>query len=77
MENILEDLKAQELLEDIQQYMKKDVSFLDALEHYCFKNQTEPELVGEVVRKSKVLMARAQEEGEQRLLVEKTVRLPI
>ena len=73
----LEDLKAKQILEDISTMLKNDVGFLDALEHYCFKEELEPELVGEVVRKSKILMARAEEDGEKRKLIPKTARLPL
>lgn len=55
----------------------KEVTFMDAVLHYCEKNNIEIESVAAYIRKNVVLKARLQEEAEILNYMPKTTRLPI
>lgn len=69
--------RTQQILKEISQYMNDDVGILDALTHYANKHDVEVEVLGEIVRKSPTMMARATLEAEKMRLIEATHRLPI
>lgn len=73
----LDNLKAEQILEEVAPWVNNEVSFFDALVHYAEKYDIEIELVGEIVRRSPVLKSKVREDAEKLHMVEKTSRLPI
>jgi len=76
MDNI-ENLKAEEILNEVTPWINEDISFFDALVHYADKYDLEIELVGEIVRRSPVLKSKVRDDAERLHMVEKTNRLPV
>lgn len=76
MDNI-ENLKAEQILREIEPWVNKEVSYFDALVYYSEKYGIEIELIGEIIKRSPVLKAKVQEDAEQLNMVEKVRRLPI
>lgn len=74
---MIEDLKAEEIMREVSNYVNSEVSFIDALVHYAEKYDLEIELVGEIVRRSQVLKAKVREDAEELNLLDKTTRLPV
>ena len=50
---------------------------MDAILHYCERNDIEIEAVAQYIRKNLVLKAKIQEEAEELNFLQKTARLPI
>lgn len=73
----MEDLKAEQILKEISDWINDDVTIMDALIHYADKHDLEIELIGEIVRRSPVLKAKVREDAERIRMVERTARLPI
>jgi len=73
----LEDSKSEQLLIAITELMESGVSFLDACIHYADTYDIEIEIIGEIIRRSQVLAAKAREDAESLRLVEKMHRLPV
>ena len=53
------------------------VDYLDAILHFCEKENLEIETVARFVRNNAILKAKVQEEAESLNIIEKTTRLPI
>lgn len=73
----MDDLKAEQILKEISDWINDDVTIMDALIHYADKHDLEIELIGEIVRRSPVLKAKVREDAERIRMVERTARLPI
>ena len=73
----MEDSRSEQLLIVITELMESGVPFLDACVHYAETKDIEVEIVGEIVRQSQVLTAKAREDAESLLLIEKINRLPV
>lgn len=73
----MDDLKAEQILKEISDWINEDVTIMDALIHYADKNDLEIELIGEIVRRSPVLKAKVREDAERIRMVERTARLPV
>jgi hypothetical protein len=73
----MDDLKSEQILKEISNYVNKDVSFIDALVYYAEKYNLEVELIGEIVRRSPILKAKVRDDAEKFKLVEKTSKLPL
>jgi hypothetical protein len=73
----MEDLKAEQILQEVSKWVNEEVTFMDALAHYADKYDLEIELIGEIVRRSPILKAKVREDAERLNMVEKTSRLPI
>lgn len=74
----MDNPRTEEIMREVGQYMNSDVGFLDALTHYAEKHDIEMEVLGEVVRKSNILMTKAIAEAESlRLIPRQPRRLPI
>ena len=71
------DQRSEELLEAITVLTESGVPFLDACVHYAEVMDIEIEIIGEIVRQSQVLTAKAREDAESLMLVEKIHRLPV
>ena len=56
---------------------QKGLSYIDAMLHYCDKNQIEPDVLGEMVRGSHIFKQKVQTEAEDLNFLPKTQRLPI
>jgi hypothetical protein len=55
----------------------KSVSLMDAIIHFCEKNDVEIEIVAQYIKKNIVLKAKIEEEAEELNFIQKTARLPI
>jgi len=55
----------------------KNVSFFDAVIHYCEINNLEVETAASMIKQSTVLKSKIQYEAEELNLMRKTARLPI
>jgi len=55
----------------------KDISFFDAVIHYCEINNLEVETVASMIKQSTILKSKIQYEAEELNLMRKTARLPI
>jgi Phage late-transcription coactivator len=62
-------------IEDI--VWEKDVSYIDAIVHYCERMGVEIESVGQAIRSNSNLKAKIQNEAEDLHFFEKTSKLPI
>ena len=63
-------------MENIEQLVQKtNMSYLDAIVHYCEENKLEPETAGKMVGGK--LKQHVQEEAENLHLIERTSKLPI
>ena len=63
-------------MENIEQLVQKtNMSYLDAIVHYCEENKLEPETAGKMVGGK--LKQHVQEEAEDLHLIERTSKLPI
>ena len=56
---------------------QKGLTYIDAMLHYCDKNQIEPDVLGEMVRSSHLFKQKVQLEAEDLNFLPKTNRLPI
>ena len=76
---MLKPLAAVDLHKEIMKMSKKfGISYIDALMHYCEKNDIDPEVIGKIVKKSSAFKAQVEEEAEALNLVEKVKnRLPL
>lgn len=82
MANIINDTPnefgVKTFLVEIEQLCRDEkVTFMDAVLHYCEKNNVEIESVAQYIRKNVVLKARLQEDAEELNYLQKTSRLPI
>ena len=69
---------AQSFLFEIEKLREKDsIDYMDAILHYCERNEIEIESVAQYIRKNLVLKAKIQEEAEELNFLQKTARLPI
>lgn len=73
----IEDLKAEQILKEIEPWINKDVTVFDAVIHYTEKYDIEIEVMGEIVKRSPILKAKIREDAEKRNMVEKIKRLPL
>lgn len=55
----------------------KDISYIEAIIHYCETNDLEIETVSELVSKNEVLKSHVEQEAEDLNFLEKKARLPI
>ena len=53
------------------------VDYMDAIIHYCEKNEVEIEVIAKYIKKNVVLKAKLQEEAEDLNFLMKTSRLPV
>jgi len=53
------------------------VSYLDAVVHYCEKRNIEIESIGDFIRKNALLRSKIQEDAESLNYLEKSAQLPI
>lgn len=82
MNAVIDDTKstssALQFLSEIEKLCKDDtVEYMDAILHYCEKNDVEIEVIAKFIQKNAVLKAKIQEEAENLNFLEKTSRLPI
>lgn len=71
-------LTAETILKEVEKYVNKDVSLIDALVHYSEIHNVEIELIGEIIRRSVVLKSKVREHAENlNLMAEKTSKLPV
>ena len=56
---------------------KYDISFIDAIIHYCEENGFDIETIGEIAAQNPILLSKLQEEAEKLNFLEKKIRLPI
>jgi len=69
---------AQSFLIEIEKLRRDStVSLMDAVIHYCEKNNVEIESVAQYMKKNLVLKSQLEEEAEQLNYLQKTARLPI
>jgi hypothetical protein len=54
-----------------------EVSYLDAVVHYCEKRNIEIESIGDFIRKNALLRSKIQEDAESLNYLEKSAQLPI
>jgi hypothetical protein len=54
-----------------------EVSYLDAVVHYCEKRNIEIESIGDFIRKNALLRSKIQEDAESLNYMEKSAQLPI
>ena len=54
-----------------------EVSYLDAVVHYCEKKNIEIESIGDFIRKNALLRSKIQEDAESLNYLEKSAQLPI
>jgi hypothetical protein len=54
-----------------------DVSYMEAVLHWCEKRGLEPEVGAELVKRSKPLLSKIQLEAEDLRFLKKTARLPL
>lgn len=73
----MKELRADDILREVETMVSEDVSYIDALVEYSNRHGVEIEVIGDIVRRSQVAMARIREDAENLSLVEKTKRLPI
>lgn len=67
-----------QFLSEIEKLCRDDsVEYMDAILHYCEKNEVEIEVIAKFIQKNAVLKAKIQEEAENLNFLEKTSRLPI
>jgi len=55
----------------------EEVSYLDAVLHYCEKKDLEIESIGDFIRKNALLKAKLQEDAESLNFLEKSSQLPL
>lgn len=55
----------------------KNLSYFDAVMHYCESNNIEVETVASLIKQSTVLKAKIQIEAENLNLIRRTARLPL
>ena len=65
------------IMKEVDRYVNKDVSYIDALIEYASKHNIEIELLGEIVKRSAVLKAKVRDDAETLNLIEKSSKLPI
>ena len=71
-------LTAEVILKEVENYVNKDVTLIDALVHYSEVHNVEIELIGEIIRRSVVLKSKVREQAETlNLMAEKTAKLPV
>jgi len=71
-------LTAEVILKEVENYVNKDVTLIDALVHYSEIHNVEIELIGEIIRRSVVLKSKVREQAETlNLMAEKTSKLPV
>ena len=74
----MSELTAESILKEVENYINRDVSLIDALVFYADKHGYEIELIGEIIKRSAVFKAKVRDDAERlNLLEEKTARLPI
>lgn len=54
-----------------------EVSYLDAVVHYCEKKELEIESIGDFIRKNALLRSKLQEDAESLNFLEKSSQLPL
>lgn len=70
--------KGAEFIEEIEKICKeKNVEYIDAVVHWCHKNNLEIEYAAEIIKKNSVLKSKLQLEAENLNFMKKTARLPI
>ena len=78
MNKIIDDsVGVQDFLYEIEKIRSNGVDYMDAVLHYCEKNEVEIESVAKYIKKNVVLKAKLQEEAEELNYLQKTSRLPI
>lgn len=78
MNDIIDDsVGVQDFMREIESIRSKGVDYMDAVLHYCEKNDVEIESVAKYIKKNVVLKAKLQEEAEELNYLQKISRLPI
>lgn len=69
--NLIDDI------EKIRSRSKAHIEYIDAIIHYCEKNNLEIETVAKIIKKNPVLKSKLQDEAEELNIIEKTSKLPL
>lgn len=82
MANIIDDKSKSKAVTDFLSHIERlrqtgHVDYLDAILHFCEKENLEIDTVAKFVRNNAILKAKVQEEAESLNIIEKTTRLPI
>jgi precorrin-6B methylase 2 len=75
IENALK--KKKDIMKDIQALVMSGTSRIDAIIHYCEKNNIEPEVVADAIKNNMKLIADIRLEAEELNYLPKIPRLPI
>ena len=66
------------LSEEIEKIVRTlNVNHIDAILHWCEKNNIEAEVIGKIIKKNKILMAKLSMDAEGLNLIPKTDHLPL
>ena len=74
---INDSVGVQDIINEIESIRSSGVDYMDAILHYCEKNDVEIESIAKYIKKNVVLKAKLQEEAEELNYLQKTSRLPI
>jgi hypothetical protein len=71
-------INSQNIFNEIERIVQSNKGdYMDAILHYCEKNNVEVETIAKYIKKNVVLKAKIQEEAEELNYLQKTARLPI
>lgn len=78
MNNLIFNVPIKTFIEDIEIISKSsNTGYIDAIIHWCYKNNTEVELVVPIILKNKTLKRKLQFEAEDLNFLPKRKKLPI
>lgn len=78
VKDALQSNAVSEFLEEIEKIRAiSKTDYMDAVLHYCEKNDLDIDSVAQFIRKNSLLKAKIQEEAEQLNYLEKSAKLPI
>lgn len=70
--------KGSDFIDEIEKICReKNVEYIDAIIHWCVRNNLEIEYAAEIIKKNAVLKSKLQIEAENLNFMKKTARLPI
>jgi hypothetical protein len=73
----MDELKIEQIHEEVSKHVNKDVSYIDALVHYADTHDIEIEVIGEMIRRSPILKSKVRDDAEKLKLVEESKKLPL
>lgn len=71
------EINSDRIMQNIQKYIEKGSSYMDAVLEYANNEELEVELLGEIIKKSPILKSKISDEAEKLKMIEPTAKLPL